>query len=79
MSEPVITHDGPDRRNKMCRCSRCKKVELCTPSRDFYGYDGAPLVCEDCFHRKVREQHPGVIMSRFDGDQLVPWEPRRKT
>jgi hypothetical protein len=76
MSEPIITHaDGQDRRHKMCRCSKCEKVVLCTPSFDFYGRNGAPLVCEACFHREVHENYPRAIMSRFDGDKLTPWEP----
>jgi hypothetical protein len=46
--ENPITHGGTDRGYKMCQCSRCKRVSECTPSNDFYGGEGDPLLCWAC-------------------------------
>lgn len=45
-----ITHGGTDRGYKACKCSRCGKVDICTPTRNFYTTDSetGPLVCEPC-------------------------------
>jgi hypothetical protein len=45
-----ITHGGPDRRHRWCRCSDCGCVALCTPRFDFYTRQDprGPLVCERC-------------------------------
>jgi hypothetical protein len=55
----IVTHAGPERRYRMCRCSVCGIVERCTPRRDFYGTNGKPLVCEDCFAAELRCQ--GIV------------------
>lgn len=45
----IITHDGVDRRYKLCRCIVCGETFLCTPSCDFYSEEpGGPLKCEGC-------------------------------
>ena len=47
-----ITHavgNDTDRCYKLCKCSVCGTVKTCTPTFDFYGKNGAPLRCEDCF------------------------------
>jgi len=41
------TRDG-DLRYRRCRCSVCGFEATCTPDCDFYGDDGAPLLCEAC-------------------------------
>jgi len=56
-----ITHGGPDRCYKICKCSKCSTVRECTPSFDFYtldeeGGDLGPLVCESCLRPIVRQQ-----------------------
>jgi hypothetical protein len=47
-----ITHGGPDRRYRECRCSRCGLVATCKPMSDFYTRtkDGStgPLYCLSC-------------------------------
>jgi hypothetical protein len=47
-----FTHDDltTARRQKWCKCSKCGKVQCCTPSTDFYGDFtlGSPLKCEGC-------------------------------
>lgn len=52
MTDEVITHGGVDRGFKLCKCTGCGEVSLCTPSNDFYtrtedGLEG-PLYCERC-------------------------------
>lgn len=56
LPEP-ITHGGPDRAYKLCKCSKCGLVEQCTPHRDFYTTDDlkGPLLCETCFWQYARE------------------------
>lgn len=47
----AITHGGPDRGYKLCRCSDCGVEAVCTPMCDFYtlpGNDTGPLLCETC-------------------------------
>jgi hypothetical protein len=54
--ERIVTHDRPgeDRGMRLCRCSVCGMVRLCTPDFDFYARDpGGPLVCHNCFYVRV--------------------------
>lgn len=50
----VITHGGPARGFKMCRCAGCKVEAICTPQFDFYtlkerdGDGTGPLYCYPC-------------------------------
>lgn len=54
----VRTHaePGDDRRGQPCECSRCIVTAICEPRFDFYGRDGAPLVCELCFREKLESE-----------------------
>lgn len=46
----VLHDDGTDRRWRMCLCSTCGAVEMCTPVSDFYArVAGGPLQCTPCF------------------------------
>lgn len=48
---PPITHDGPDRCWKICKCAGCGMEAVCTPSLDFYTLPDDPtklLYCERC-------------------------------
>ena len=50
-SDEPVTHACDDYGGKLCKCSRCGIVEICTPMRDFYATDpGGLLVCETCFY-----------------------------
>lgn len=50
-----ITQNEPneDRRYKFCRCSKCKTVQKCIPSSDFYICPDGSLRCEDCFRTTI--------------------------
>ena len=37
-----------DRRNRLCKCSKCSLVALCEPMFDFYGEGDELLICERC-------------------------------
>ncbi len=59
----VITHGGPDRVHKVCRCSICGCQEMCTLFNDFYtpkGEPEGPLMCERCV-RAGRRPTPKVV------------------
>ena len=48
-TEPIITHGGPDRRHRLCRCSKCGIIRRCESGLDFYTENPeGPLVCEHC-------------------------------
>lgn len=44
-----------DRCWKKCKCSTCGTIAECEPNFDFYGKDGEPLVCEDCFKKELKK------------------------
>lgn len=53
----VITHGGPDRRFRVCRCRRCGIEARCTPGFDFFVLPDdpcGPLHCEACFRECCR-------------------------
>jgi hypothetical protein len=52
MEETIYAYRIVDIRNKLCRCGVCGRVERCTPESDFYGAEGAQLICEFCFRAK---------------------------
>ena len=37
-----------DRRQKYCKCGNCGNIEKCSMRRDFWGFHGQALLCEDC-------------------------------
>ena len=61
-----LTHEGPDRRWKMCLCSKCGTVAEGTPTFDFYDSGpGTPLVCENCFMPGAERCYmPGTLPER---------------
>lgn len=46
----IVENKYEDRRNKLCKCCVCGKVERCTVVNDFYDTKdhGDGLVCESC-------------------------------
>jgi len=69
MTEKVFTHKTEDLRYKICECSGCGVIARCTPSMDFYGEMGDPLLCESCLLKDmgVKKEMMHVIP---DGDGL---------
>jgi len=56
-SGTLITTDGIDRQYKLCVCSKCDYVAMCTPDNDFYvrsGDPGGPLFCRTCIYEVAR-------------------------
>ncbi len=50
----IIEQDGVPRGYQMCRCVKCKEVQQCTPSNDFYTMpDKDGLFCERCFRSEA--------------------------
>lgn len=59
MEDEVITYgskEASDRCWKKCKCSKCDTVAECEPTFDFYGADGEPLICENCFKEKLAKE-----------------------
>jgi hypothetical protein len=57
MEQEIITmgcKNPSDRCYKLCKCSKCGVVAECEITFGFYGDDGEPLICEDCFKAKLR-------------------------
>lgn len=74
MSNPPITHVGPDRRYEMCQCSKCNVVQQCVPGNDFFTTtdDLGPLLCSDCF-----ADYADVLMAnrrRLQGLLYIPFD-----
>jgi len=58
----IITKGGTDRRQQLCRCSRCQEVGVCTPHTDYYEVPDDPtngIYCEGCFRMVAGELDRG--------------------
>jgi hypothetical protein len=49
--DALVTHGGPERQYKTCKCTRCGTVGKCTPQSDFFTLTAepvGPLYCGRC-------------------------------
>lgn len=55
MKEEILLKDGPDRRGRLCRCSKCGATYRCTPETDFWVTEKSKpfLLCASCFSAEV--------------------------
>lgn len=70
--ENPITHDGPDRRWKFCKCANCSRIEQCTPMLDFYSQkDRDALWCQRCTLAAHKKDGQAVVMQLRDKPLFV--------
>ncbi len=67
----IHTHQVGDLRRQMCRCSVCEIEGQCTPSNDFYGQDGDPLLCERCMLKKAGLADRPMIHAIIEADGVA--------
>lgn len=57
---PITREEDGDRRGKYCRCSKCSRIEPCTPLFDFFKMNCCAvegLLCEPCHDDHWRTVH----------------------